>query len=253
MNERPEQAQKRVLITGAGRGIGAAIAQEMADAGHYVILSSRTAAEIEPLAARLKGEAIVADMASPENIANLTEKAGPIDILVNNAGTAISNPLHKISLEQWNHLLQLNLTGVMLCTQACMPNMLKNKWGRIINVASVAGLSAQKYLTAYSATKHAVIGLTRALADEVGSKGVTVNAVCPGFVDTPMVQNSIENIIKTTGRSREEAIASMTTHNPQGRLIESEEVAYAVAFLAHERARGINGTALVIDGGGLRR
>jgi NAD(P)-dependent dehydrogenase (short-subunit alcohol dehydrogenase family) len=244
---------KRVLITGAGRGIGAAIAHEMAAAGHHLILSSRTASEIEPLAAQLKGEAIVADMAKPEDIANLTRKAGPIDILINNAGTAISNPLHKISLEQWNHLIQLNLTGVMLCTQACMPHMLKNQWGRVINVSSVAGLSAQKYLTAYAATKHAVIGLTRALADEVGPKGVTVNAICPGFVDTPMIQKSIENIMATTGRSREEAMASMTIHNPQGRLIESEEVAFAVAFLAHERARGINGTALVIDGGGLRR
>lgn len=244
---------KRVLITGAGRGIGAAIAHEMAAAGHHLILSSRTASEIEALAAQLKGEAIVADMAKPEDIANLTSKAGPIDILINNAGTAISNPLHKISLEQWNHLIQLNLTGVMLCTQACMPHMLKNEWGRIINVSSVAGLSAQKYLTAYAATKHAVIGLTRALADEVGPKGVTVNAICPGFVDTPMIQKSIESIMATTGRSREEAMASMTMHNPQGRLIESEEVAYAVAFLAHERARGINGTALVIDGGGLRR
>ncbi|MFN8609478.1 MAG: SDR family NAD(P)-dependent oxidoreductase [Vulcanimicrobiota bacterium] len=244
---------KRVLITGAGRGIGAAVAEEMAAAGHHVIVSSRTASEIEPLAARLRGEAIVADMSRPEDIARLTEKAGPVDILVNNAGTAISNPLHKISLEQWNHLLQLNLTGLMLCTQACMPHMLKSGWGRVINVASVAGLSAQKYLTAYAATKHAVIGLTRALADEVASKGVTVNAVCPGFVDTPMVQQSVENIIKTTGRSRQEAMASMTGTNPQGRLIESDEVAYAVAFLAHERARGINGTCLVIDGGGLRR
>ncbi|MBS2035706.1 SDR family oxidoreductase [bacterium] len=244
---------KRVLITGAGRGIGAAIAQEMAAAGHHVILSSRTAAEIEALAAQLQGEAIVADMSNPEDIQRLTEKAGPVDILVNNAGTAISNPLHKITLEQWNHLLQLNLTGLMLCTQACMPHMLKSGWGRVINVASVAGLSAQKYLTAYAATKHAVIGLTRALADEVATKGVTVNAVCPGFVDTPMVQKSVENIIATTGRSREEAMASMTGTNPQGRLIESDEVAYAVAFLAHERARGVNGTCLVIDGGGLRR
>lgn len=244
---------KRVLITGAGRGIGAAIAEEMAAAGHHVILSSRTASEIEALAARLKGEAIVADMSKPEEIARLTEQAGAVDILVNNAGTAISNPLHKISLEQWNHLLQLNLTGLMLCTQACMPHMLKSGWGRVINVASVAGLSAQKYLTAYAATKHAVIGLTRALADEVAAKGVTVNAVCPGFVDTPMVQKSVDNIMATTGRSREEAMASMTGTNPQARLIESDEVAYAVAFLAHERARGINGTCLVIDGGGLRR
>lgn len=245
--------KRRALVTGAGRGIGAEIARELARAGYHVLVSSRTAAEIEALATEIEGEAIVADMAQPDSIAQLKEKAGNIDVLVNNAGTAISAPLHKIKSDDWNWLLQLNLTGVMLCTQAFLPHMLEQGWGRIINVSSVAGLTAQKYLTAYAATKHAVIGMTRALADEVASKGVTVNAICPGFVDTPMIQQSIENIMKTTGRSRESAMEAMTVTNPQGRLIESEEVAYAVAFLAHERARGINGTCLVIDGGGLRR
>lgn len=245
--------KRRALVTGAGRGIGAEIARELARSGHHVLISSRTAAEIEALAAEIGGEAIVADMASPESIAALQEKAGNVDILINNAGTAISAPLHKIKMEDWNWLLQLNLTGVMLCTQAFLPHMLEQKWGRVINVASVAGLTAQKYLTAYAATKHAVIGMTRALADEVAAKGVTVNAICPGFVDTPMVQQSIENIMNTTGRTRESAIEAMTVHNPQGRLIDSEEVAFAVSFLADERARGVNGTCLVIDGGGLRR
>jgi 2-hydroxycyclohexanecarboxyl-CoA dehydrogenase len=246
-------SKRRALVTGAGRGIGAEIARELARSGHHVLVSSRTAAEIEALASEIGGEAIVADMASPESIAALKEKAGSIDILVNNAGTAISAPLHKIKMEDWNWLLQLNLTGVMLCTQAFLPHMLEQKWGRVINVSSVAGLTAQKYLTAYAATKHAVIGMTRALADEVAAKGVTVNAICPGFVDTPMVQQSIDNIMNTTGRTRESAIEAMTVHNPQGRLIDSEEVAFAVSFLADERARGVNGTCLVIDGGGLRR
>ena len=246
-------SKRRALVTGAGRGIGAEIARELARAGYHVIVSSRTAAEIESLAQEIGGEAIVADMARPEAVAELKARAGNIDILVNNAGTAISAPLHKIKMDDWNWLIQLNLTGVMLCTQAFLPHMLEQGWGRIINVSSVAGLSAQKYLTAYAATKHAVIGMTRALADEVATKGVTVNAICPGFVDTPMIQQSIENIMKTTGRSRESAMEAMTVTNPQGRLIESEEVAFAVAFLADERARGINGTCLVIDGGGLRR
>jgi len=245
--------KRRALVTGAGRGIGAEIARELARAGFHVIVSSRTASEIEALAVEIGGEAIVADMASASDIAALAERAGPVDVLVNNAGTAISAPLHKVKLEDWNWLLQLNLTGVMLCTQAFLPHMLEQGWGRIINVSSVAGLSAQKYLSAYAATKHAVIGMTRALADEVATKGVTVNAICPGFVDTPMIQKSVENIMQTTGRSRESAMEAMTGTNPQGRLIESEEVAYAVGFLAHERARGINGTCLVIDGGGLRR
>ena len=246
-------SNRRALVTGAGRGIGAEIARELARAGFQVIVSSRTASEIEALAAEIGGEAIVADMSSAADIAALAARAGAVDVLVNNAGTAISAPLHKIKLEDWNGLLQLNLTGVMLCTQAFLPHMVEQGWGRIINVASVAGLSAQKYLSAYAATKHAVIGMTRALADELATRGVTVNAVCPGFVDTPMVQKSVENIMKTTGRSRENAIEAMAATNPQGRLIESEEVAFAVAFLAHERARGINGTCLVIDGGGLRR
>ncbi|MBX3171531.1 MAG: SDR family oxidoreductase [Candidatus Eremiobacteraeota bacterium] len=246
-------SKRRALVTGAGRGIGAEIARELARAGFYVIVSARTAAEIEPLAAEIGGQAIVADMASPADIERLAATAGAVDVLVNNAGTAISAPLHKLTMEDWNGLIQLNLTGVMLCTQAFLPPMLEQGWGRVINVSSVAGLSAQKYLTAYAATKHAVIGMTRALADEVAAKGVTVNAVCPGFVDTPMVQKSVEKIMAATGRSRESALEAMTVTNPQGRLIESEEVAFAVAFLAHERARGINGTCLVIDGGGLRR
>lgn len=246
-------SKRRALVTGAGRGIGAEIARELARGGYHVIVSSSTASEIEPLAVEIGGEAIVADMAAPADIEALAAQAGAIDVLVNNAGTAISAPLHKIKMEDWNWLIQLNLTGVMLCTQAFLPHMLEQGWGRVINVSSVAGLSAQKYLTAYAATKHAVIGMTRALADEVATRGVTVNAVCPGFVDTPMVQKSVDKIMATTGRSRESAMEAMTVTNPQGRLIESEEVAFAVAFLAHERARGINGTCLVIDGGGLRR
>ena len=236
---------KRVLITGAGRGIGAAIARELKD--YQLTLVSRTRHEIEALAEELQATALVADISQPDSLPDLE-----IDILINNAGIATSAPLHKVTLEEWNRILQVNLTGTMLCTQRYLPHMLKQGWGRVINIASVAGLTGARYITAYAASKHAVIGFTRALADEVAARGVTVNAICPGFVDTPMVQQSLANIQKTTGRSAEEALAALTGHTPQARLIEAEEVAFATRFLCHERAKGINGQALVIDGGGLR-
>lgn len=236
---------KKVLITGAGRGIGAAIARELKD--YQLTLVSRTQSEIEELAQELNATAIVADISRPETLPDIE-----VDILINNAGIASSAPLHKLTLEEWNRILQVNVTGTMLCTQLYLPHMLKQGWGRVINIASVAGLTGARYITAYAASKHAVIGFTRALADEVAARGVTVNAICPGFVDTPMVQQSLANIQKTTGRSAQQALEALTGHTPQQRLIDAEEVAYATRFLCHERARGINGQALVIDGGGLR-
>jgi NAD(P)-dependent dehydrogenase (short-subunit alcohol dehydrogenase family) len=236
---------KRVLITGAGRGIGAAIARELKD--YQLTLVSRTRHEIEELAQELNATAVVADISQPDSLPPIE-----VDILINNAGIASSAPLHKLTLEEWNRILQVNVTGTMLCSQRYLPAMLKQGWGRIINIASVAGLTGARYITAYAASKHAVVGFTRALADEVAARGVTVNAICPGFVDTPLVQQSLLNIQQTTGRSAQEALASLTGHTPQGRLMEAEEVAYATRFLCHDRARGINGQALVIDGGGLR-
>lgn len=235
-------AMKRVLITGASQGIGAAIAREL-QPDYQLYLCARHPHE---LAQELGAVAIQADLL--QTIPELP----PVDILINNAGVASSAPLTRLSLEEWNRIFQLNLTATMLITQRCLPAMLEQGWGRIINVASVAGLTGARYISAYSASKHAVIGLTRSLADEVALKGITVNALCPGFVDTPMTRHSLENIQATTGRSADQAMQALTSHSPQQRLIEPEEIAYAARFLCHERARGINGQCLVIDGGGLR-
>lgn len=240
---------KRALVTGASRGIGEAVARELAGAGAHVVLVARTLAEM--LADEIGGQALACDVLDPGQIQSLAKQAGPIDILVNNAGSASSAPLRKLDLQEWHRLMDVNATSTFLCTQTFLPGMLQRGWGRVINIASVAGLVGSSYLTAYTASKHAVLGFTRSLAAEVAAQGVTVNAVCPGFVDTPMTQETIERIVTQTGRSREEALESLTRTTPQKRLIEAEEVAYAVLCLCASRARGINGQALVVDGGAL--
>jgi NAD(P)-dependent dehydrogenase (short-subunit alcohol dehydrogenase family) len=240
---------KRALVTGASRGIGEAVARELAAAGADVVLVARTVAEM--LAEELGGVALACDVSDPSQIQSLARQAGAIDILVNNAGSASSAPLRKLELQEWQRLIDVNATSTFLCTQTFLPGMLQRGWGRVVNVASVAGLVGSSYLTAYTASKHAVLGFTRSLAAEVAAQGVTVNAVCPGFVDTPMTQETIERIVTQTGRSRAEALESLTRTTPQKRLIEAEEVAYAVLCLCDPRARGINGQALVVDGGAL--
>ncbi|NNG16297.1 MAG: SDR family oxidoreductase, partial [Gemmatimonadales bacterium] len=176
---------------------------------------------------------------------------GPVDILVNNAGVAQSAPIHRIDLDDWNHLFRVNVTGTLLCTQAFLPGMVERGWGRVINIASVAGLSGAQYVAAYSATKHAVVGFTRSAASEVAASGVTVNAVCPGYVDTDMTQASVAQIVRSTGKSDEDALDAILSMSPQHRLLEPEEVAHAVVALCVDGARGINGQAIVIDGGSL--
>ena len=176
---------------------------------------------------------------------------GQVDILVNNAGVAQSAPIHKIDLDDWNHLFQVNVTGTLLCTQVFLPGMVQRGWGRVINIASVAGLSGAKYVAAYSAAKHAVIGFTRSAAAEVAASGVTINAVCPGYVDTDMTRASVAQIVRTTGKSQEEALEAVLSMSPQHRLLQPEEVAHAVVALCVDGARGINGQAIVIDGGAL--
>ena len=251
---------KRAVVTGGGRGIGAEVARELAREGCQVMVASRNLVELEALAEELTGQGApvfaqfcdVSDAASIVLMAEAArEKMGGVDILVNSAGIANSTPVKSLSLEEWNRILSVNATGTFLCTQAFLGGMVEASWGRVVNVASVASRVGGKYLSAYAASKHAVLGFTRSAAEEVARFGVTVNAVCPGFVDTPMTVATIERIVQSTGRSQEQAREALMSLNPQGRLIEPEEVAYAVLCLCHPRARGINGQALVVDGGGL--
>lgn len=252
------------VVTGGGRGIGAAVARRLAEAGAAVVVSARSEAEIRAVAEEIRRDggraaALVCDVTVPEQVAELAREAAswlaeeglPADVLVNNAGAAGSAPVTKLSLDEWNRLFAVNATSTFLCTRALLPGMLECGWGRIVNVASVAALSGGRYMAAYAASKHAALGFTRCVAAEVAGEGVTVNAICPGYVDTPMTAESVARIARKTGRSEGEALASLLATNPQGRLIEPDEVAEQVLALCTEGARGINGQAIVIDGGGL--
>jgi NAD(P)-dependent dehydrogenase (short-subunit alcohol dehydrogenase family) len=253
-------AGRTAVVTGGGRGIGAAAVRALSEAGAAVVVSARTAGEIEAVADDIRSAggravAVPCDVSDPDAVAALDEAAtiefGPVDILVHGAGIASSAPIRQLELEEWRRVLEVNATGAFLCTRAFLPGMAERGWGRVVYVASVAGLAGARYIAAYSASKHAVVGLTRCAAAEVAGRGVTVNALCPGYVDTAMTRDSVANIAATTGRTPEEALGILRSDNPQGRLIEPGEVADAAVWLCGEGARGVNGQALVIDGGGL--
>jgi 3-hydroxybutyrate dehydrogenase len=250
------------VVTGGGRGVGAAVANRLAAAGAAVLVAARTVAEIERVAARLRDEgytahAVACDVADESSVGELAAAArvrlGHVDILVNNAGIAASAPVHQTTLETWTRMLTVNATGAFLCLRAFLPDMIERGWGRVVNMASVAGLGGDRYIAAYAASKHALIGLTRAAAAEVAARGVTVNAVCPGYLHTEMTRETIARIVQVTGRSEEAALEELLKRVPQRRLIEPEEVAETVVFLCGDAARGITGASLVIDGGELRR
>jgi len=248
---------RTAVVTGGGQGIGEAVVRALADAGASVVISGRTLSKLEKLAEELRQEgrnvwAAACDVSDPAAITRLAavakDKLGPVDILVNNAGIAESAPIARTSLEDWEKMLRINATGAFLCLQTFLPDMLERKWGRIVNVASMAGLMGMPYIIAYAASKHALVGLTRAAAAEVGKHGVTVNAVCPGYVDTPMTDASIENIVRKTGKTADEARAAMIATMPGGRMIQPAEVATAVLALIEDGTGTRNGEAVVIDG-----
>jgi NAD(P)-dependent dehydrogenase (short-subunit alcohol dehydrogenase family) len=242
---------KHAVVTGASRGIGLAIAGALQAQGARVTLMARDAAALEAAAAGLGGgtgwQAI--DVADAASVAAAFARAGRVDILVNNAGQASSAPFMKTDEALWQRMLEVNLSGAYHCIQAALPGMLDAGWGRIVNVASTAGLTGYRYVAAYCAAKHGLVGLTRALALELAAKGVTVNAVCPGYTETDIVQEAVANIVRKTGRSEEQARAELAAGNPQGRLVRPEEVAHAVAMLCLPAAAAMNGQSIAVAGG----
>jgi NAD(P)-dependent dehydrogenase (short-subunit alcohol dehydrogenase family) len=252
---------KVVLVTGGGQGIGEACAWRLGREGARVAVAARGRDRIDQVAGALAAAGVEAlavpcDVGDPAQVTAMVDRVveawGRVDVLVCNAGTAASAPLLKTDDALWDRTLATNLSGTFYCMRAVLAGMLARGWGRIINIASVAGKVGFQYTSAYCASKHGVVGLTRAVALEVAKKGVTVNAICPGFVDTPMTDLSVDNIVSATGRDAASARGYLESLSPQGRLMTAQEVAELAWYLTTDAARGIHGQAIPLDGGGVQ-
>ena len=249
---------QHALVTGAGQGIGEAIARQLLAQGARVTVLGRRAEPLQKLVDDYPQQCqmVLADVADEAQIkaafaqaVQAVQAQGAINILVNNAGQASSTPFMKMDAAHWQQMLNVNLTGTMLCIQQVLPAMVAAGYGRIVNVASTAGLVGYAYVAAYVAAKHGVVGLTRALALEFAQKGITVNAVCPGYTETEIVKTSIERVVAKTGRTAEEAMAEFVKGNPQKRLVQPQEVADAVLWLCGKGAGAITGQSIAVAGG----
>ena len=245
------------VVTGGGQGIGAAVARSLAREGAAIVVAARSTDKIERVAKEIvkaggKAWAITCDVTDPASVYSLAvaagRRAGAVDILINNAGAAHSASLAKTTLEDWNRVLAVNATGTFLCTQAFLPAMLLRKQGSVVNIASVAGLDGARYISAYAAAKHAVIGLTRSVAAELEGTGVTCNAVCPAFVDTDMTKESVARVVAKTGKNPDEALRAMLASAGQERLVTVAEVARAVLELCDPKGERPNGAAVTVAG-----
>lgn len=245
---------RHVLVTGGGTGIGAAIARALDAEGARLTLIGRSHGPLEALAASLQqAQPISCDVSDETSVTaafgQASARFGAVEILINNAGAAPSNPFHKLTAADWRQVMAVNLDGVFNCSRAAIDAMLAQGWGRIINIASSAALRGYAYVSAYSAAKHGVLGLTRSLALETATRGITVNAICPGYTDTDIIRQSVKRIVAKTGRTEADILETFTRSNPQGRLIQPEEVAASVLWLCSDQARSVTGQAISINGG----
>lgn len=253
MNAESSQSKRVVLVTGASRGIGAGIARELAKLNYRLVLTGRDREALSKVADETESQSFACDLtdgvALDALLTQVAAEVGPIDVLINNAGVAHSVPLAKTTDQLWEDTFAINVMPVFRMCRTLVPQMAKRGWGRVVNIASNAGLTGYAYTAAYCASKHAVVGFTRALAAEFAKSNVTINAICPGFVDTEMSDRTIEKIMSTTGRSAAQAREAIESLSPQKRLMTVQEVAHLTACLLGENARGIHGQAIALDGG----